>query len=838
MKTIIDSEWTVKTGRLQAVAKAPFTDYSALLNANLIPDPFIGDNEKKSLWISETDTVCSTRFDYDGETKGAYLVLEAVDTVFTATLNGIAIGGGANAFIDHRFPVEGVLKRGENLLELVIAAPKVAARAEMKRINSGATAGVTEITFLRKPQYQFGWDWGPEIPVSGIYGSVYIDTDEVRITDMKVDTVFDNSAVTLHVSAEFTGAADGYILSVTAPDGTVVDKRGIAGSDNKVDRDFLIDNPMIWETADISGGKKQPLYTVKLCLTKGKDNYVATKRIGIRKLRLIRDKLPDGSDFCFELNGRRIFAKGANWIPADAMPDRIDEEVFRYHLQAAVNAGFNMVRVWGGGFYEHDKFYDICDELGLLVWQDCAVACRPCPFYDEKYLKNMLSEIEFNVKRLRHHPSLALWCGNNELEDMSINWITSRKYIDCTYDFFYRILPGELERLGAGASYIPGSPIGADYQKGVKADNVGDTHLWAVWHGLQDIEYYRSRKTRFCSEFGFESFPDVRTVRYYAGENENDLFSDVMKIHQKCALGNEKTVYYTSALFKTPEKFEDKIYFSQLAQAESIRDATEAWRRSQQTWGALYWQLNDCWPVASWSSIDYFGRFKALQYAAKRFNAPFTVGAECGEEAISIFVLNDYPVEKSGTVAVKIQNFSGKTELENKFEVVAAPCSRTKIAEIPLKFTKRQKKTLFYVAELLENGKSVARVSKPMLRDSACVFPKPDYTVESAVIDGNTHIYIRAKNYLRLAEVYTDADTPPYSDNFMDILPGEEKEIIVAGTYPGTEFKVRSVGSVNTVGNPVTELIKRAKIFFNPVNFFSWLYWRTAKFEYKGQLEE
>ena len=837
MKTIIDSEWTVKTGRLQAVAKAPFTDYSALLNANLIPDPFIGDNEKKSLWISETDTVCSTRFDYDGETKGAYLVLEAVDTVFTATLNGIAIGGGANAFIDHRLPVEGVLKRGENLLELVIAAPKVAARAEMKRINSGATAGVTEITFLRKPQYQFGWDWGPEIPVSGIYGSVYIDTDEVRITDMKVDTVFDNSAVTLRVSAEFTGAADGYILSVTAPDGTVVDKRGIAGSDNKVDRDFLIDNPMIWETADISGGKKQPLYIVKLCLTKGKDNYVATKRIGIRKLRLIRDKLPDGSDFCFELNGRRIFAKGANWIPADAMPDRIDEEVFRYHLQAAVNAGFNMVRVWGGGFYEHDKFYDICDELGLLVWQDCAVACRPCPFYDEKYLKNMLSEIEFNVKRLRHHPSLALWCGNNELEDMSINWITSRKYIDCTYDFFYRILPGELERLGAGASYIPGSPIGADYQKGVKADNVGDTHLWAVWHGLQDIEYYRSRKTRFCSEFGFESFPDVRTVRYYAGENENDLFSDVMKIHQKCALGNEKTVYYTSALFKTPEKFEDKIYFSQLAQAESIRDATEAWRRSQQTWGALYWQLNDCWPVASWSSIDYFGRFKALQYAAKRFNAPFTVGAECGEEAISIFVLNDYPVEKSGTVAVKIQNFSGKTELENKFEVVAAPCSRTKIAEIPLKFTKRQKKTLFYVAELLENGKSVARVSKPMLRDSACVFPKPDYTVESAVTDGNTHIYIRAKNYLRLAEVYTDADTPPYSDNFMDILPGEEKEIIVAGTYPGTEFKVRSVCSVNTVGNPVTELIKRAKIFFNPVNFFSWLYWRTAKFEYKDQSE-
>lgn len=838
MKTIIDSEWTVQTGRLQAVAKTPFTDYSALLNANLIPDPFIGDNEKKSLWISETDTVCSTRFDYDGETKGAYLVLEAVDTVFTATLNGIAIGGGANAFIDHRFPVEGVLKRGENLLELVIAAPKVAARAEMKRINSGATAGVTEITFLRKPQYQFGWDWGPEIPVSGIYGSVYIDTDEVRITDMKVDTVFDNSAVTLHVSAEFTGAADGYILSVTAPDGTVVDKRGIAGSDNKVDRDFLIDNPMIWETADISGGKKQPLYTVKLCLTKGKDNYVATKRIGIRKLRLIRDKLPDGSDFCFELNGRRIFAKGANWIPADAMPDRIDEEVFRYHLQAAVNAGFNMVRVWGGGFYEHDKFYDICDELGLLVWQDCAVACRPCPFYDEKYLKNMLSEIEFNVKRLRHHPSLALWCGNNELEDMSINWITSRKYIDCTYDFFYRILPGELERLGAGASYIPGSPIGADYQKGVKADNVGDTHLWAVWHGLQDIEYYRTRKTRFCSEFGFESFPDVRTVRYYAGENENDLFSDVMKIHQKCALGNEKTVYYTSALFKTPEKFEDKIYFSQLAQAESIRDATEAWRRSQQTWGALYWQLNDCWPVASWSSIDYFGRFKALQYAAKRFNAPFTVGAECGEEAISIFVLNDYPVEKSGTVAVKIQNFSGKTELENKFEVVAAPCSRTKIAEIPLQFTKRQKKTLFYVAELLENGKSVARVSKPMLRDSACVFPKPDYTLESAVTDGNTHIYIRAKNYLRLAEVYTDADTPPYSDNFMDILPGEEKEIIVAGTYPGTEFKVRSVGSVNTVGNPVTELIKRAKIFFNPVNFFSWLYWRTAKFEYKDQSEE
>lgn len=836
MKTIINSDWTIRTGSLEAVAKTPFTDYSALLAAGLIPDPYVGDNEKKSFWISETDTVCRTCFDYDGRLDGAFLVLEGVDTVFKAVLNGIDIGAGENAFIAYRFPVTGALKRGKNNLEIIITAPKAAARAEMKRINSGSTPGVTEITFLRKPQYQFGWDWGPEIPVSGIYGSVYIDTDEVRVTDMEIGQSFEKNFVTLNVKAAFEGAPDGYVLTLTAPDGKVSEKRGIPGAETDLEREFTISDPCIWETADVSGKKTQPLYTVKLTLTKGDEEYSVKKRIGLRRIRLIRDKLPDGSDFCFELNGRRIFAKGANWIPADAMPDRIDENVFRYHLQSAVNAGFNMIRVWGGGFYESDKFYDICDELGILVWQDFAVACRPCPFYDEKYLKNILSEVEFNVKRLRHHASLALWCGNNELEDMSINWITSRKYIDCTYEFFYKILPEELSRLGAGASYIPGSPIGADYQKGVKADNVGDTHLWAVWHGLQDIEYYRTRKTRFCSEFGFESFPDVRTVRYYAGEKEKNLFSDVMKIHQKCALGNEKTVYYTSSLFKTPAKFEDKIYFSQLAQAESIRDATEAWRRSERTWGALYWQLNDCWPVASWSSIDYFGRFKALQYAAKRFNAPFAVSAEVGENCVSLFLLNDYPCAKRGRIRFTICNFTGEVAAEKILDAEAAPGSRSKIAEIPFEFTPRQKKTLFYAAELTdETGACVSRVSKPLLRDRYCAFPKPDYESEVVVKDGKTHIFVAAKNYLRLAEVFSDADTLPYSDNFTDILPGEKKEFVLNGVYPDAEFKVRSVGSVKTVGNALTEAVKRAKIFLNPVNFFSWLYYRTAKFEYKEQ---
>ena len=838
MKTLINSDWRIKVGEAEAVAKTPFTDYSALLGAGLIPDPYIGDNEKKSLWISETDTVCSTVFDYDGETAGAVLVLEGVDTVFEATLNGVAVGGGENAFIAHRFDVEGVLKKGENELKLVIAAPKKAARSEMKRINSGSTAGVTEITFLRKPQYQFGWDWGPEIPVSGIYGKVYIDTDEIRIQDFEVAENFEGDAVSLGVRIAFSGEADGYILSLTSPDGSVSEKRGLLGNSARlIERDFIVEHPEIWETADISSGKKQPLYRLKVTVTKGERSCSDERRIGIRKLRLIRDRLPDGSEFCFELNGRRIFCKGANWIPAEAMPDRITEEVFRYHLEAAAKAGFNMIRVWGGGFYEHDRFYDICDELGILVWQDFAVACRPCPFYDEKYLKNILSEVEFNVKRLRHHPSLALWCGNNELEDMSINWITSRKYIDCTYDFFYKILPEELKKIGAGADYIPGSPIGADYQKGVKADNVGDTHLWAVWHGLQDIEYYRTRKTRFCSEFGFESFPDVRTVRYYAGEKENSLFSDVMKIHQKCALGNEKTVYYTSSLFKTPAAFEDKIYFSQLAQAESIRDATEAWRRSERTHGALYWQLNDCWPVASWSSIDYFGRFKALQYAAKRFNAPFAVSVELADDSARIYVMNDFTAGKRGAVNFKVSDFSGKVFLEKTFGLEALPASRRKIGEVELKFNKNLKKRLFYSAELIEEGRVVSRVSKPLLRDRYCLFPVPEYTLKTSVVGGKTLVTVTAENYLRLAEVYSDADTPPYSDNFVDILPGESKEFWLDGAFD-VAFKLRSVGSVKTEGNKLTEFLKRAKIFLNPVNFFSWLYYRTAKFEYSGDKEE
>lgn len=835
MKLYPESVWKLECGAYSVETRLPTTNCSALLKSGLIPDPYKGLNEKETLWIGEKDTVLETSFEVAEEllTKPAELVMTGVDTVFEAFLNGTSVGGGANAFIRHRFDVTGKLTAGKNVLKVIVAAPKTYADAECKRINSKSLPGIAPITFLRKPQCHFGWDWGLDLPVSGILGEVYINFGSLKIEEFSAtsDIVGERGEIT--VSAALYGDYEEYVVKVVSPSGKTWEKRGLP--DARLVRTFEIEEPEIWWTADVSGKKRQPLYTVELSLVSAEETVSATLRTGIRTIKLDRSRLDDGTDFKFILNGKGMFMKGANWIPADAMPDRITREKLEYHIDAAVRAGFNMLRVWGGGYYESEEFYSLCDEKGILVWQDFTFACKPYPFYDEAFTANALSEVGYNVTRIKSHPSLALWCGNNEIEALVSSFMIYPKYVEAQKKFFYETLPALLRRYDEITPYIPGTPIGAEYLKGVQADNVGDTHLWAVWHGLQDITYYRTRKTRFCSEFGFESFPDMRTIKYYASDTDLGLYTPVMKAHQKCALGNEKTVYYTASLFRLPEKFEDAVYLSQLAQAESIRDATEAWRRSERTWGALYWQFNDCWPVASWSSVDSFGRYKALQYAARRFNAPFAVSAEENEHGISVYVLNDLLCPRKGNVVFKICDFCGNILIEKTYPVDIESGGILKLGETEYDFGKRRQKELFYSVSLTdENGDEVSACSKPLTRDRHCRFPVPKYSLNVSERDGKTVIAVTSDVYSRLTEVYTSSDTPPFEDNFTDILPGQTKEFVLPGTlYDPRSFKIRSVNTVRTKGTALGALIRRAAIFLNPVNFFSWLYYRTASFEYK-----
>ena len=835
MKIKLNGEWKLGCGEYSVTTRLPVTNCSALLDAGLIPDPYKAMNEKKTLWIGDADTVMETEFELpvSAKPKGVFLVLNGVDTVFEAFVNGASVGSGQNAFVSHRFDVTEAVTEGKNTLKIVIRAPKKFAYSECERINSKSLPGITPITFIRKPQCHFGWDWGLDLPVSGILGEVYIEVGTLRIEGVSLTSALMGDRAELILAATLHGDAGEYVVKLVSPSGAVMEKRGVA--EKNLVRSFEIDSPELWWTADVSGKKSQPLYTAELTVYSDDESVTESVRTGIRTIELDLGKVEDGSNFRFVLNGKPMFMKGANWIPSDAMPDRITKKKLGYYIDAAVKAGFNMLRVWGGGYYESEDFYSLCDEKGVLVWQDFTYACKPYPFYDELFTLNALSEVGCNVTRIKSHPSLALWCGNNEIEALASSFMLYPRYVEAQKKFFYETLPAVLRRYDEVTPYIPGTPMGAGYMKGVQADNVGDTHLWAVWHGLQDITYYRTRKTRFCSEFGFESFPDIRTVKYYASDADMSLYSPVMKAHQKCALGNEKTVYYTASLFRLPEKFEDAVYLSQLAQAESIRDATEAWRRSERTWGALYWQFNDCWPVASWSSVDSFGRYKALQYAAQRFNAPFTVSAEECEGKAQIYVINDYLYPRSGKVTFKICDFGGNVIKQEKFDVEVGASSISKVGEVEFGFGKRRAGKLYYRITLCdEKGDVAAECSKPLVRDRFCSFPVPEYTVKRYEKEGSTVIAVTSNVYSRLTEVAATVDTPPFEDNFTDLFPGETKEFVVPGTgYDPDAFFVRSVNTVKVKGTALGALIKRAMIFFNPVNFFSWLYYRTAKFEYK-----
>ena len=828
-------KWLLECGGHSVSVSIPATNASALLAAGAIPDPYVGTNEKKTLWLGDADTVMRTTFvlSEDEAALKAELVAEYVDTVFEAKLNGRSIGRGGNAFIPHRFDVTGLLSAGENTLEFSIRAPKKHARAESGRVNGKRLPGITDVTFIRKPQCHFGWDWGLDLPVSGILGKVYLELGELCIRDFSAVGSLEKGFGKISVSARVTGA-DEYIIKVTAPDGSVVEKRGLPAK-GVVEREFEIPAPYIWRTADISGGGEQPLYEVELTVMGGGERVSKRISTGIRSVYLDRKRSADGEKFCFVLNGKPIFIKGANWIPADAMPDRVTREKLEYYIDAAVKAGFNMLRVWGGGYYGSDEFYSLCDKKGILVWQDFMFACRAYPFFDDEFEANALSEVGYNATRLKSHPSLALWCGNNEIEAMYSNYMMYPKYVDAQRRFFYETLPRELEKYDDLTPYIPGSPIGADFLKGVQADNVGDTHLWAVWHGLQDITYYRTRKTRFCSEFGFESFPDIRTIRQYASEKQMSLYSETMRAHQKCALGNEKTYYYMTKLFGDPKTFSDTVYLSQLQQAVSVSDAVSAWRRSGVTSGAMYWQFNDCWPVASWSSVDYFGRYKALQYAARRFNASFAVTAEEEKGGYAIYAVNDYTETKKGEIAFTISDFYGKIISEKRFPVEIEGGGRKECAFVPFECGKRAARRLYFAAVLTdEKGEELSRFSRPLSGDKKASLPVPKYDVKVSRSDGYTEIAVTSDVYSRFTEVFSDVDTPPYDDNFVDIFPGETRVFRVkCENIPDDSFGIRSVNTVSFKRNALVAAIKRALIFLNPVNFFSWIYYKTGKFEYK-----
>ena len=788
----------------QLAATVPGCVHTDLLAAGLIDDPYYRDNENRLQWISEAEWIYSRSFDVQPEVlqcDAVWLRCEGLDTLARIAINGKTVGRTDNMFRTWAFDVGKHLRPGANTISVRFArALKYKDARNRKRMlptwvmGKGAGRG-----WIRKQQCNFGWDWGPTLVTCGIWREIAIEAyDVARLSEVRVEQDHKPRPVVLTVTAR---ADVRRRAKLTAAVTVTLGGKTVAAADaavkaGKTHAKLTVKNPKLWWP---NGMGDQPLYEVTVDLLDADGNLVdtRTRRTGLRTLRLVRKADRWGESFGFSANGADFFAKGANWIPGDAFQARMTPARYADLLGSAAAANMNMLRVWGGGIYEDEAFYDICDELGLCVWQDFMFACGTYPTFDDDFMASVQAEADDNVRRLRHHPCIALWCGNNELEqglvgpewnDHQMSWADYRKLFD-------RLLGGIVRRLAPQTDYWPGSPHSP---RGDRADHrnptCGDAHLWNVWHGREPFEWYRTTEHRFVSEFGFQSFPEPKTVRGYTEPADRNVTSPVMEHHQRSRIGNAAIIQYMLDWFRMPKDFASTLWAAQILQGMGIKYAVEHWRRNMpRSMGALYWQLNDCWPVASWASIDYHGRWKALHYMAARFFAPVMVSAvENAETArVDVFVTSDRPRQARGRLVWTLVTPGGN--------VIAADCEPVRI---PARRTARAVK--------LDLADPLAEYS----RDELMLFV--ELSVGQLVVSTNFASFSRPKR-LALADPGITADVKPIgpeaflvtlraarpalwtwleltgtdarmSDNFVHLYPGAVEEIVVC---PARKLTVR-----------------------------------------------
>lgn len=840
-KNVKDDKWLPAT--------VPGCNFLDLLSLGKISDPFYGTNEDDLYWVALEDWEYKKNIYISSDklhTDRINLVCEMLDTICEVYLNDFLIGKGENAHIEYRFEAKPYLKTGDNSIRILFYSPVRYVEQKQKTEKCPKNwNGLDGIPHIRKPQCHFGWDWGPNLPPSGISRRIYIEfLNTASVQEVIINQKhFENIAVleiTAFIEKFFEKDID-YEITLTAPNGDCMLRNGKCG--NKIAEIIEITKPELWWTNDLSDKREQPLYILTVSvLYNGNIIDILQKEIGLRTVTLKRERDRYGSNFQFEINGVPLFIKGANWIPADSFINRFDIEKLKYSIDAALFSNLNMLRIWGGGYYESDELYALCDRFGILVWQDFAYACQPYPFFDEAFLANVICETAYNVKRLRHHACLAVWCGNNEIEALSAAWILYRKYNEWTEKFFYHMLEQEIRKHDEITDYIPGSPCGVGHKAGYDKDNVGDTHLWAVWHGLQPMNYYRKRMTRFCSEFGFESLPDIKTIKRYAKPEDYSLTSKVFKAHQKCMSGNMKMVYYIASRFMLPKRFVDFIYLSQITQQECVADATEHWRRNRgRCNGSMYWQLNDCWPVCSWASLDYYGNYKALQYTSKHFNAPVSVSIENSKDRIRIFSLNDKNTDVQATIRYSIFDFQKGVLKKQEKETVIKALSVTIPFELSVHTLSKEfdLKRSGLLAELDVEGKIVSRKTVLFDLEKNLELPKPLLTKNIDIQNDCIQISISSKCYARFIRVESVCSTHPFSDNYFDLLPGESKTITqqfdksCKPEDQAGQINLFCTADVEVKGWRAADFFTRIRILLKPVNFAGWLYYRKIPKDYR-----
>ena len=793
-------------------ASVPGSVHLDLLSLGLIPDPFVGDNEKRVRWVAESDWEYSLSFLASRDLFNLphiQLVCDGLDTLATVTLNGHELGKTDNMFHQYRWDVKPLLVSGENILTLMFTSPvKFTAGKQAQRALFGVSQSIPGSPYIRKAPCQFGWDWGPQLPPIGIWKDIRLEAYEgARITDVHLKQHHSENQVALEARLTVDSPDDKPCrasMQITTPDGQIHNTSRFFINDKNEPLRILIPNPQLWWP---NGYGDQPLYKVVVELET--DDLVLDRReysVGMRTLELHQQPDEWGKSFTFVVNGVPIFVKGSDWIPADSFPTRVTDDFIERLFKDTVATHQNMLRVWGGGFYEDERFYDLCDKYGILVWQDFVFACSVYPLNDPEFLENLHFEAVENIRRLRHRASLALWCGNNEMEQGWVEWgWKAPEYQDlkAAYDkFFHHILPEWCAAEDPSRPYWPSSPSSNTPFENPNGQQKGDAHYWDVWHGRKPFTAYRSQYPRFMSEFGFQALPPMPTIRSYADDDDLNMTSYIMECHQKNDSGNQLMVAQMLDTFQLPKDFESMVYLSMVLQAEGIRYGVEHWRRyPQRVSGILYWQLNDCWPVASWSSLDYFGRWKALHYAARHFYAPLLLSIKDTPDSQSVFVTNDALKPWEGTVRVSLETLDGKV-LENAEAAVKAPAAGV-AAVYEKDFTsildEDNRRDLVFVADLHKDGKLVSRKTAFFIPTKHLKLKDPHISSEVTMSGGLVRIDLTCQSFARLVELTLGDAIVVFSDNYFDLPAGRTVTVTVPVPDGWTESQVKAALTIRSV---------------------------------------
>lgn len=791
VELLLNGQWQMKVVHHDTwmTTSVPGSVMTTLLEQEKIEDPFYRDNEDQSREILKHDYEYTRDFEVTSDLMHQdHIVLrcEGLDTLSDIFINNDKVASTDNMHRTYEFDIKPFIKEGHNTIHMTFySSIAYIGEKHAEQPLNGVEHAIEGYQYMRKAHSMFGWDWGPKIPDMGIWRDIMIvGWDDARIEDVYVHQDHQSDRVDLNVHVQVDKSNDDSLdveVVITSPSGERIQQQ-VTSERVKEAINVTIEQPQLWWP---NGYGDQALYHVEVTV-KSKDNTLDAHafNIGLRTIDIRHEPDEWGKSFEFIVNGIAIFGMGANYIPEDSLLPHTSRERTERLIKDSTEANFNMIRVWGGGYYPDDYFYDLCDQYGLIVWQDFMFACSVYDLTPE-FEDTIKQEVIDNMKRIRHHASLGLWCGNNEVEEgwEYWGWPERSKFRTHYLKLFEIVLPELVDKYDPQTFYWPSSPSSGGAFDRPRDPNIGDVHYWEVWHGLKPFTEYRKFHFRFCSEFGFQSFPSLKTVKTFTKPEDRNVFSYVMEKHQKNDGANGTILTYLSDTFLYPKDFDSLLYISQLLQGEAIKYGVEHWRRNRGiSMGSIYWQLNDCWPVASWSSIDYFGRWKALHYFAKRFYAPVLLSIKEEGTDAELHVTNETRRKVAATVAWKLRSNDGKVLKSGQVTQNIEPLTADKFESLSFAdvLVGDRKRETYLEAVLHLDG--TVESSTTVLFTQPKHFAFLDPKLESDVTEEADQfvVTVTADAFAKYVELdFKNADGK-FSDNYFDVSPGTQKIVTVA----------------------------------------------------------